>query len=209
VLSLLAFCLSVGSVLGHGRLRDPPSRASMWRDGYKTPHDYDDDQAYCGGITALWSINKGKCGFCGDPWHQAEPRSHELGGKYGKGIITRNYTQGQEIEVYVQLTTNHRGWFEFRLCPLENPGPGHDATQECLDKHLLELADGSGTQYTIGSGMDFRVKLKLPEGLTCKHCVLQWHWRCANNWGICPDGKGAMGCGKQEWFRGCSDVSIA
>ena len=25
---------------GHGRLRDPPSRSSAWREGFKTPPDY-------------------------------------------------------------------------------------------------------------------------------------------------------------------------
>ena len=29
-----------------------------------------------------------------------------------------------------------------------------------------------------------------------------------NNWGVCPDGSGAVGCGPQEEFRGCADVSI-
>lgn len=25
---------------GHGRLRDPPSRSSAWREGFNTPPDY-------------------------------------------------------------------------------------------------------------------------------------------------------------------------
>lgn len=29
-----------------------------------------------------------------------------------------------------------------------------------------------------------------------------------NNWGICADGNGAVGCGEQEEFRACSDVAI-
>lgn len=29
-----------------------------------------------------------------------------------------------------------------------------------------------------------------------------------NNWGICPDGSGQVGCGNQEQFRGCADVAV-
>lgn len=29
-----------------------------------------------------------------------------------------------------------------------------------------------------------------------------------NNWGICPDGKGKIGCGPQETFRNCADISV-
>jgi len=29
-----------------------------------------------------------------------------------------------------------------------------------------------------------------------------------NNWGFCEDGTGALGCGPQETFRACSDISL-
>ena len=35
---------------GHGRLMEPPSRASMWRLGYPNPADYNDNQGFCGGF---------------------------------------------------------------------------------------------------------------------------------------------------------------
>lgn len=38
--------------------------------------------------------------------------------------------------------------------------------------------------------------------------MLQWKYVAGNNWGICPDGNGAVGCGEQEEFRACSDVAI-
>lgn len=47
----------------------------------------------------------------------------------------------------------------------------------------------------------------LPE-LECQNCVLQWKYIAGNNWGICKDGSGAVGCGPQEEFRACSDVAI-
>ena len=37
------------SVLGHGRLIDPPQRSSMWRFNFSTPENYNDNQLYCGG----------------------------------------------------------------------------------------------------------------------------------------------------------------
>lgn len=65
---LIVNLLVVGKVSAHGRLIEPPSRASMWRYGFDTPHDYNDHECYCGGFTRQWQRNKGKCGICGDPW---------------------------------------------------------------------------------------------------------------------------------------------
>ncbi len=39
----------VGQTSAHGRLVVPASRASMWRYGYGTKADYNDNQAFCGG----------------------------------------------------------------------------------------------------------------------------------------------------------------
>lgn len=44
--------------------------------------------------------------------------------------------------------------------------------------------------------------------MECEFCVLQWSYVAGNNWGICPSGDGAVGCGPQEEFRACSDISI-
>lgn len=44
--------------------------------------------------------------------------------------------------------------------------------------------------------------------LECANCVLQWRYIAGNNWGMCPDGNGAGGCGAQEEFRACSDINI-
>ena len=37
-------------VFGHGRLVEPVSRASMWRQGYPTNPNYNDNQMFCGGF---------------------------------------------------------------------------------------------------------------------------------------------------------------
>ena len=35
---------------GHGRLLVPPARSTMWREGFNTPIDYNDNQLNCGGF---------------------------------------------------------------------------------------------------------------------------------------------------------------
>ena len=75
---VLLSCLLAG-VSGHGRLVEPPSRASMWRFGFNTPRDYNDHEGFCGGFAVQWGVNGGKCGLCGDAW-DAEVREHEAPG---------------------------------------------------------------------------------------------------------------------------------
>jgi hypothetical protein len=43
-------------VSGHGRMLDPPQRSSLWRFGYPTPANYDDDGLYCGGYRVSLNI---------------------------------------------------------------------------------------------------------------------------------------------------------
>ncbi|XP_069944193.1 uncharacterized protein [Cherax quadricarinatus] len=202
---LLIAVVAVVGCRGHGRLMEPPSRATAWRLGWPTPIDYNDNQGFCGGFNQQHEVNDGKCGVCGDAWDQ-HPRPHEApDGVYATGTIVKHYTQGQIINVTVDITSNHRGHFEFRICP----DPEVEATQDCLDKHPLLLADGSGFKYNISlcTG-DHNLQLCLPAHLTCTHCVLQWRYVAGNNWGVCDDGTGALGCGPQEEFRACADLAI-
>ena len=41
---------------GHGRLVKPPSRGSMWRFGYDTPPNYNDNQLFCGGVSVSFIL---------------------------------------------------------------------------------------------------------------------------------------------------------
>ena len=50
--------------------------------------------------------NEGKCGVCGDPWHEEQPRENEHGGKYGNGVIGRRYVMGQVREGYYTETAS-------------------------------------------------------------------------------------------------------
>ena len=61
-----------------------------------------------------------------------DKKENETPGKYATGTIVATYTEGQEIDVAVKLTSNHKGWFEFRLC--ENNNINQDKEQSCFDK---------------------------------------------------------------------------
>lgn len=110
----------------------------------------------------------------------------------------------------------------FSLCKLEDPSLPE--TEECFNDLLL--SDGQSS-YVVASN-DYNVVnyVQLPEGVTCNQCVLRWHYKCGkflpfyilqmilivrnlgNSWGDCEDGTGAIGCGAQEIFRSCADITI-
>ncbi|XP_058789548.1 uncharacterized protein LOC131663260 [Phymastichus coffea] len=196
----------IADVSAHGRLIEPPSRASMWRYGFDTPPDYNDHESYCGGFTRQWQSNKGKCGICGDAWDLKPPRPHETRGKYGNGVIVRRYRTGSVIPVRVELTANHHGYFEFRTCPMTYRD--QEVTQDCLDRYVLSGENGTVRYYPGEGNRVFEAYYKLPDALTCKQCVFQWRYIAGNNWGDCGDGHGAVGCGPQEEFRACADIAI-
>ena len=117
---LVAFTL-VSSIVGHGRMIDPPSRNSAWRVGFPNPPHYTDNELNCGGFNVQWKTNGGKCGVCGDPSIMRRDQPHIYPGKYANGIITKTYREGQEIEVVIEITSNHMGTFFFRIGELGAP----------------------------------------------------------------------------------------
>jgi len=193
-------------VNGHGRLMDPPSRASMWRAGFSNPADYNDNEGFCGGFNVQWEQNGGKCGICGDNWAD-EVREHEAPNRFANGIIAAVYKPGQEIDITVDITANHLGFFTFRLCPAESED--RDPQQDCFDANVLKvLPDMEDKYYLPNSNVgDFVVRVQLPE-IECERCILQWTYTAGNNWGWCSPNYGDLGCGPQETFRACSDISI-
>ena len=166
-------------ISGHGMVLNPPGRGSRWRYDRTAPVDYDDNGCNCGGYSNQWFTHNGKCGICGDPYQSATPRAHELGGKIGvTGVIVANYTKSSTIEVTVRITANHLGKFQFDLCKLDT----ESESESCFLKNKLLTNDGK-SEYPIGSATgDYKVKIKLPSNLTCKHCVLRWRYVAGNNW---------------------------
>lgn len=152
-----------------------------------------------------WINNGTRCGYCGDKYISSQPRAHELGGKFGKGVITRKYIQGSVVEVTVHVSGNHHGFFYFKICNLDE----ESESEECFNRHKLYIATGLEIYPLLtNSPGDFRVPLILPGDLICDHCVLQWTYVAGNSRGICPDGRERQGCGRQEHWRSCSDIKI-
>lgn len=106
---------------------------------------------------------------------------------------------------------------------------GLDADHKCLDKNLLKDLDNKSRFIIDPKEFQFKFKLVLPSGLTCKRCVFQvylyiieiyfsqflkfflfkWKYHSGNRYGIDPITKeGGRGLGIQEEFYGCSDVTI-
>ncbi|KAJ6635133.1 hypothetical protein Bhyg_13716 [Pseudolycoriella hygida] len=192
-------------VAGHGMVLDPVNRASRWRYDTKAKADYDDSQGWCGGFYTQYTLNGGECGLCGDDYSKPTPRAHEFGGTYGQGVIVKSYQKGGQLPVSVMITANHLGYFYFRICNMDVL----KESKECFEANRIKLTNGADT-YPLPSDLTgwFNTTLQLPPGLTCNHCVLQWTYNVGNSWGVCPDGRGAMGCGNQENFRTCSDIRI-
>lgn len=86
-------------------------------------------------LAVQWKQNEGKCGVCGDSWNEPTPRLHESGGFYDTGLIGGRYAQGQIIDVNIELTANHQGYFELRLCPLSTDSENTE-DQDCFDRYF-------------------------------------------------------------------------
>ncbi|XP_066920226.1 uncharacterized protein [Clytia hemisphaerica] len=184
----------------------PAARNCMWRYGWGTPKNYDDNQLWCGGAWKMAALG-GKCGVCGDTADQTN-QPHADGGRFAKGIIVKKYRAGQVIDVDINLSTAHYGYFEFRIGQFDNRKVVGDRYGK-LQGHLLPLVSG-GTRFKVPDnirGARYNIKLRLPSGLRCRRCVLQWWYKGGNNWG-CENGKCGMGKGVQEHFVNCADVSV-
>ncbi|XP_076066926.1 uncharacterized protein LOC143040118 [Oratosquilla oratoria] len=213
LLFMIAMGLANFGVRAHGRMTYPAARNTAWRYGFSTPINYNDNELFCGGLGVQWDHNRGRCGICGDPWNLKKPRPYERGGIMTKGLPTAFLKEGQVLSVEIVISTNHKGYFEFRLCANNNPKA--QDSQRCLDKNLLEVV-GNGlprgtTRYLVAPNLlgPHTVHVRLPRGISCSHCVLQWRWRVGNNWGFCRrDGEEAIGCGPQETYVNCADVVI-
>jgi hypothetical protein len=86
-------------------------------------------------------------------------------------------------------------YFTLRVAPLTSA----PITQLQLDQHVLMLPTGED-RWVLGDrpAAEYTMKLRLPTGLRCAHCVMQWWYTTANNW---------MG-ERPESFVNCADIKI-
>ena len=112
------------------------------------------------------------------------PRANEPGGKYANGIIANTYTTNDtSILVVIDIQSYLGGYFEFRICPHNNPHVS--VQQDCLNRHQLRVWDVFNKEpkyryYPQGIGLQ-RLRVEIPQGMTCTQCVLQWKWHTGSN----------------------------
>ena len=210
-------------------IHNPPGRGTLWRYSDSNPlvkqfesiinKNWNDMANNCGG-TGQQKLADGKCGPCGDAYNDSQPRKHEFGGLYGKGITVAKYTAGTMIELTVQLTAHHKGYFEFGLCPQSDSIAPNvldeqlsaDELSECLSLNKLLLEDG-GTRWTVPDPSNnnnnnwFKIRVQLPD-IVCLSCVLQWKYHGGNSWGCDEENDCGVGKGIQEEFYNCADIAI-
>ena len=100
---LISFLLlaHISQIQGHGYLKTPVARSSAWRKlPGLFPAYYSDNQMYCGGISG-WVQNGYKCSICGESY--SGPKMFEKGGALYTGRSVETYSQGQIIEVVVEV----------------------------------------------------------------------------------------------------------
>lgn len=89
-------------------------------------------------------------------------------------MIVRKYAPKSTITIRIELTANHNGFFEFRVCPNYK-----NTTQECLDRNMLSLVrsidQGGHKFYPRDGNKIYEMRYKLP-AMACEHCVLQWKY---------------------------------
>ncbi|XP_044264511.1 uncharacterized protein LOC123011226 isoform X1 [Tribolium madens] len=203
ILVFVVFCY-LEETSGHGMMLEPINRASLWRLDWKQPSNYNDMGYFCGGVKVQYEQNGGKCGVCGDNYADPVPRSNENTGKFGNGVVSKTYKAGSVVTTSITLTANHLGSFTYSLCVLEDPTKPE--TEDCFVD--LPLADGSSQHPVSADEYQITNQVQLPAGVICDRCVLRWHYKSGNSWGICTDGTQKMGCGAQETFRSCADIAI-
>ena len=60
-------------------------------------------------------------------------------------ISAYRYNVGERIEVSVDITANHKGFFEFRVCDHNNPKT--PVSEACLQRHLLRGDGGTRSDH--------------------------------------------------------------
>lgn len=129
-----------------------------------------------------WRVHQGRCGVCGDRY--GDIQDHDDGGKFASGIIVRSYKDGYYINITFEVSSNYLGFVEFRICPRNHTSV--QLTQSCFDRYPLWIDEAHGTRYYIGSrGGIYDIHVRLPGGVVCKKCVLQWKYKTGNLCSAC------------------------
>ena len=200
VLSIMLL-LPARQVDAHGFLAEPRSRNFVaYQDGkWWSP----DGEVYPKPESCPHCLNRGgtagACGIVGDNDYlypkdtRGEPYVSPVQGVYEEGGL---------VDIEFTLTAHHKGHVELKACP-DAAAP----TQDCFDAHPAEFVtdlaygapphpaypirgyiapnDGSAGEMSSSnaaeSGMRFKMRYRLPRGVSGDRCVLQWHYVTGNS----------------------------
>jgi hypothetical protein len=190
MLSILFLIVFFHSVHGHGFLCDPPSRNAAWMCGFPKdePKNYDQMAMNAGGVWRMYpnypQSSPRYYGVCGD--YAFGPQDHAAGGIHDRGV-RKTYCQGSTVNIQVNITAYHKGFFEFQLCPTY---PETETCFKTFHKHSIEgtAIEGGQPSYSIPITLPF---------IECNHCVFRWVWTTNNSPGLPP-----------EMFINCADIQI-
>ncbi|ETV69622.1 hypothetical protein H257_14644 [Aphanomyces astaci] len=148
----LIMTMMVQDASAHGRLLVPPHRGYIGKlpqfSGL-VPINFSDHGLSGGGIG---QTKGGKHGICGDSY--SGKRLHETGGEFAKfpqhreKVIGACYAPGSTMDLQVQITANHKGYFEFGLCKLNSRNDME--TEDCF-KTLVQPNGEKDCQLPAGA----------------------------------------------------------
>jgi hypothetical protein len=118
--------------------------------------------------------------------------------------VQAEYDEGDVIEIEAMITTHHKGHMEFSVCPIGNSVPMEVPTARCFAKNKLEfvsdelygapvdtkyperayMAPASKANWGQGSNLyaaSYRLKFRLPMGVSGDLVLLQWYYLTANS----------------------------
>jgi len=198
-------------VEGHGHMISPMSRTSMFvmdRDQWPTqPAYWNNKGVWCNNVKQ--DMDYGQCARCGFALGDGEG---DHGGLYGKGIIVQNYTSGAIIEVTVEISAPHYGYFEHELCPIEQENDSCFQRLAIIEgTHPVPVGHPRMCVPNQDEGRDIIMKaqVQLPSGVRCSRCTMRWTYR--TSYESSPDWETWDPCWHPEptqTFRNCADVSI-
>ena len=180
---------------GHGFLERPAARNVQLNSGY-CPSCLN-----AGGTSTVYAAGlPGRYGVCGDPWNGPKPHERFV-------RVAGTYRRGGTVRARTVLTANHLGRWGLKLCPFPR------ATQACFDAHPLLRTNGKPFVRVTAARHAYEATFRLPRGLTCSRCVLQWTYETANSCNLpgSPWIPGVSRCRESanwERFWNCADIEV-
>jgi len=203
---VLALLLARGTAVeGHGFLATPRSRNFVANEDGKwwaPPGEVHPKPESCPHCLNRGGVAAGACGIV-DGYDYTSPLD-SLGAPY-TGAVQGAYAEGGLFDIEFVLTAHHKGHVELSLCA-DSASP----TNECFDAHKAEFVedlkygappdpahpergyvapnDGSvpadysnAVPTSEGGGMHFKMRYRLPAGVSGERVLLRWHYVTGNS----------------------------